>query len=176
VLKLLTSLMFYFFCNHWFSCGFFMVHRYLELHSSVTWATADRLASFDPQSGQHNICSRSLFHCYSRSIYFVISTLSTVGYGDIASRTNLELLFQILVVSLSGVCLNALICSSFLDFWNSIDNESYRSYEKHLQTIDHYVKYRKLSSKERNSIVGNFQYLWSTERQSGGYETNFMSK
>jgi hypothetical protein len=153
-----------------------MIHRYLESHLSVTWAVADHLASFNHLTGKHNICSRSLYHCYARSIYFVISTLSTVGYGDVCSRTNLEFLYQILVVSLSGVCLNALICSSFLDLWNSLDNESHRSYEKHLETIDHYVKYRKLSSKERNSIVGNFQYLWSTERQSGGYETNFMSK
>jgi hypothetical protein len=153
-----------------------MIHRYLEANFSVTWAVADNLASFDPLHGQHSVCSRSLFHCYSRSIYFVISTLSTVGFGDICPRTNIEFIYQLSVVGLSGVCLNALICSSFLELWNSVDNASHRAYQKHLQIIDHYVKYRKLSFKERNSIVGNFEYLWSTERQSGGYETNFISK
>jgi CRP-like cAMP-binding protein len=176
VIKLITTLIFYFFCNHWFSCGFFMIHRYLESSFSVTWAVADNLAEFDSLRGEHSVCSRSLFHCYSRSIYFVISTLSTVGFGDICPRTNLEFIYQLFVVGLSGLCLNALICSSFLELWNSVDNASHRTYQKHLQIIDHYVKYRKLSFKERNSIVGNFEYLWSTERQSGGYETNFMSK
>ena len=127
-------------------------------------------------TGKHNICSRSLFHCYTRSIYFVISTLTTVGFGDISPRTNIEFVYQIFIISLSGVSLNALVGSAFRDLWDAYDNASQLAYQKHLRSIDHYIKYRKLSQKERNSIIGNFQYLWTTERQSGGYETNFMSK
>jgi hypothetical protein len=176
LVKVCTSFFFYFLCNHWLSCCFFMIHRYIEYNHSNTWAIYDGLASFDVFSGTHNICSRSVYHCYARSIYFVISTLSSVGYGDIFPCTNIEYLFQIFFVTLTGVCLNALVCSSFHELWASLDNASSRAYRKHLRAIDHYVKYRKLSSKERNAIVGNFEFLWTMERQSGGYETNFISR
>ena len=80
--------------SHWCACIWFCIHWYFERETKYTWATTDCpggdsfandgcLATWDEISGTHNICDRGLIrHCYIRSIYFVITTLSTVGYGE----------------------------------------------------------------------------------------------
>lgn len=81
VVKVSKSLLLYAFCNHWLACVYFMIHRYLERESSLTWAIVDNLAVYDEETGHHDVCSRDISYCYVRSLYFVLSTLTSVGYG-----------------------------------------------------------------------------------------------
>lgn len=61
-----------------------MIHRYFLRHDSITWAIADGLATYDPESGTHNVCDHSISYCYLRSIYFITVALTTIGYGTIS--------------------------------------------------------------------------------------------
>lgn len=72
----------------------------MEINQSRTWATEDGLASFDVELGQHNIMDSNVTpaECLLRAWYFTLSTMSSVGYGDILPRTNGETLLQLLVV------------------------------------------------------------------------------
>jgi len=78
---------------HWCGCIWFAIHRFLEHNIQYTWVTTDCpggqvdasngcLAAWVQDHGTHDICNGGLIgRCYARSIYFVITTLSTVGYG-----------------------------------------------------------------------------------------------
>ena len=79
----LKSFFLYFIFNHCLSCGYFIIHRYFEVHSNLTWAIADGLSAFDTSTNRHDIASKSNAYCYSRAIYFVLSTLTSVGYGSV---------------------------------------------------------------------------------------------
>jgi CRP-like cAMP-binding protein len=92
--KLLMKMFFcYVLVNHWCACIWFMIHRYLERHTQYTWATTDCPEGQEPASNgclavwnentlSHNVCDGNQIHkCYIRSIYFVLTTTSTVGYG-----------------------------------------------------------------------------------------------
>jgi len=93
-MSLLSKTFFYYvLVNHLCACIWFLIHRYLERNIKYTWATTDCveggddagegcLATWDDEMGQHNICNNGyVTNCYIRSIYFVITTISTVGYG-----------------------------------------------------------------------------------------------
>jgi hypothetical protein len=181
--------------NHWIGCGYFILHRYFERQNSVTWAIMDNLAKFDPESGTHSVCDQEVLYCYLRSIYFVLSTLTSIGYGasfsfclsltrlpasiptgDIAPYTNLEMCYQIFVVALSGACLNALVCGSFGQYWLSVDSSSMLYFQRKMETIDLFAHHRKLDATVRESLVGQFEYVWMLERQTGGYHTNFLTR
>ena len=77
---------------HWFSCFWFCIHRY-QSTEQFTWATTDCpsgedyagpgcLSQWLGSSGRHDICHGDLTQrCYTRAVYFVLTTMSTVGYG-----------------------------------------------------------------------------------------------
>ena len=45
----------------------------------------------------------SIFHIYITSLYFLITTLTTVGYGDITCQSLLERIFQIIILAIGSV-------------------------------------------------------------------------
>jgi hypothetical protein len=82
--------------------------------------------------------------------------------------------YQIFVIALSGTCLNALVCGSLGELFTTLDNTNVSSFNRKMSVVDTLISYRKLDSSIRSSIVGQFEYVWMTERQSGGNESNIM--
>lgn len=186
---IIKSFTLYILGNHWIGCGYFMIHRYFERNNSITWAIMDNLAHYNSDVGHHSVCDPNISYCYLRSVYFVLSTLTSIGYGmfssfdflwscpgDIAPYTNLEFCYQIFVVALSGACLNALVCGSFSQYWFSVDSSSMLYFQQKMETIELFTRYRKLDDSLRDSLIGQFEYVWMLERQTGGYHTNFLTK
>lgn len=92
--RLLLSMFFYYaLVNHCCACIWFAIHRFLEPNTKYTWATTDcpngdELASdgclsvWIEELNAHNLCDKDMImRCYVRSLYFVLTTTSTVGYG-----------------------------------------------------------------------------------------------
>lgn len=100
----------------------------------------------------------------------------TLRLGDIAPYTNIEFCYQIFVVALSGACLNALMCGSFGQYWLSIDSSSILYFQHKLDTIELFARYRKLDDSLKESLIGQFEYVWMLERQTGGYQSNFLTR
>lgn len=83
----------YFIAIHFFSCSWFAIHRFLERDVQYTWATTDCpggqtfatkgcLSSWVEHNNNHDICyDEMIAKCYVRSFYFVLTTMSSVGYG-----------------------------------------------------------------------------------------------
>ena len=92
--KLLLNMFFYYtLVNHWCACIWFAIHRFFEPNTKYTWATTDCPDGDDFASRgclsvwlediqAHNVCDQNMIRrCYIRSVYFVLTTTSTVGYG-----------------------------------------------------------------------------------------------
>ena len=103
-MTLLKSIFMYISANHLLACMYFMVHRYPERHDTVTWVIMDGHATYDPDTGMHDICNVALSTCYARSVYFTLSTMTSVGYADICPFTNLEFLMEQLIALVGSLC------------------------------------------------------------------------
>ena len=80
--------------QHVYACLWIVIHRFVEPDQLRTWATKDGLC--DPYN--HSVCSVPFSTLYSRSLYFVVTITSTVGYGDIRPYTVFETVFCIITV------------------------------------------------------------------------------
>lgn len=97
---LVRILLLYVLAIHWFACSWFAIHRFIEHNVKYTWATTDCpagqpeategcLSSWIDSDNNHDICYNDMiFKCYIRSIYFVLTTMSSVGYGECLSHFN----------------------------------------------------------------------------------------
>jgi len=165
---------YYLLLNHWFACVWFIIHRYLERDEERTWATQDCpqanddfpdkcLARWDPEKGEHDICSAvngySISSCYFRAFFFVITTISTVGYGDIAPQTPIETVYENVVV-LSGACIFAGIIGSFSAFLSHNDTSGPNAFKLKMQKLQDYMKYRKLPSNLQTAILLHHKHRW----------------
>lgn len=99
VIVLLTCL--FILTAHWLACVWYAIGR-AEASDNSGWlaAVADELEKpinqSDPSSGP------SLSTRYITSLYFTLSSLTTVGFGNIAPGTNGERIFAVLVMIVGG--------------------------------------------------------------------------
>lgn len=84
---------------HIFACLWY--YQAIVLHSPLTW-----LARYD-------FTDEQLFDRYMASLYYVYTTLTTTGYGDIVPATNIEFLFTICCMGI-GVTFHSLIYTHML--------------------------------------------------------------
>ena len=151
--------------NHWYACTWFIIHRYVENDRHNTWAIVDNMASYDPKTGTHNILNadKNPFFAYVRAFYFVITTLSTVGYGDIRPYTDLETCFELVVV-VSGACVFAGIIGSCAVVFFHADNSGEVAHKANMRKLQQYMRYRELPDDLREQILRHFASLWEKER------------
>ena len=82
--------------NHCYACFWMIIHRYYEEDLARTWAVNDGISRWNAEVGKHDVCSGGdVSRCYVRAFHFVITTISSVGYGDIfpgerAKRASLD--------------------------------------------------------------------------------------
>jgi len=157
IVQLLKMLAVYLVVNHWVACIWFSIHRYLEDDVELTWATVDGIG--DIGGG----CSTTLSHCYLRSIYNAIQTLSTVGTGDVRPRTNVEISFLLFVVLISA-CLMASMVGSFAALFQWFDNSGPSAFKAKLSGLKNYMKCRHLPPALQNSIIHHHQMLWDRQK------------
>ena len=89
---------------HFFVC----LHIFIGSHSYSNW-----LVLSESQN-------ESFFHIYITSLYFIVTTLTTVGYGDIVCHSLLERIFQIIILAIGSVLYPYVISS----IGNFIKNDS----------------------------------------------------
>lgn len=161
---LLKMFFFYVLVNHWCGCIWFAIHRYIERHIKYTWATTDCagehcLAEWNQASGKHNICSGPISDCYIRSVHFVITTISTVGYGDIAPVTELETIWQNVVV-LVGACFFAGIIGAFTAYLSHNDTSGTNAFKLKVNKLQEYMRYRNLPIQLQSEIHTFHRHKW----------------
>eukprot|EP00804_Cyclotella_cryptica_P021886 CCRYP_000852-RA/>CCRYP_000852-RA protein AED:0.03 eAED:0.03 QI:454/0.9/0.90/1/0.7/0.72/11/722/2116 len=172
---------FYAIANHWVACLWFIIHRELERDEKFTWATTDCpwdgdaggrdcTSAWDDSIGKHNVCNLSMIDCYVRSLHFAITTLSTVGYGDVSPVTELETIWENVVV-LMGACFSAGLIGSMLQLLSQNDTMGANSFSTKVQKLKEYMAYRKLPSSLQNNILYFHHCRWQDSQTKDERET-----
>jgi len=99
---------------------------------------------------------------YVRSVYWAITTLTTVGYGDIHPYTELETMYSI-VVMLIGQAIYAFIIGNMSSLIADADAVS-TTFRRRLDTVTAYMRYRQLPDPMQRRIMSYYEYKWASHR------------
>ena len=76
----------------------------------------------------------NFYHIYIGSIYYVIETVTTVGYGDLIGKTLNEIIFQVIML-IAGTCIYSWLISSISNYIQKM-NERNTQYDKKLEILE----------------------------------------
>jgi len=154
----------YFFINHFYACMWMCIHRYVEEDVAVTWATDDGISAWDHTTGKHDICTdKNTKRCYVRAFHFVITTISSVGYGDIYPTTQVETIFEWVVV-ISGAALVASLIGSFVSFFQGQDSSGQSAFKMKLNLIQEYMLYKDLPEQLCDDILKHHRNVYAQQK------------
>lgn len=167
---------------HQISCIWFIIHRYMERGKELTWATSDCpfggdtgsdacLALWSDELEQHNVCNTDAMNdCYIRALHFALTTLSTVGYGDISPATELETIWELFVV-LVGACFLAALIGAFGAYLQQNDKTGPNSFHAKIERVKQYMRFRNIPPDIQNSILFFHQCRWEASQTLDERET-----
>ena len=109
---------------------------------------------------------------YLRALYWCITTLATVGYGDITPSTNAQMLYA-MVVMLIGVGVYGYVIGNVATLLANIDLAK-AHYQANLERLSTFLNYRKIPADLQRRIYTYYTYLW--ENRLGYDETAILSE
>ncbi|CCI10172.1 unnamed protein product [Albugo candida] len=123
-------------------------HRRLDTIATRTcWAVEDRLTH------------ASTFRKYSRAVYWASRTLITLGYYDVAPRTNLETIFSMGIQLLGAVFSTCIIATLLFIF--RYRNLRRAEFNKHVDNAKHLMKLYKLPKKIQKRVFAYYDHVWN---------------
>jgi hypothetical protein len=130
---------------HWAACGWISIH-----------------------GAPANVAFRDY---YIRSLYWAVTTLSTVGYGDVTPKTNTEIMYATAIMA-TGVILYGYVIGNIANILRNLDLSRQRYYE-HAEKVRSFMKTRQLPVPLQRRLGEYYAYYW--ERQFGYDETQILA-
>ncbi|UII22194.1 cyclic nucleotide-gated ion channel [Fulvivirga ligni] len=115
--------------------------------------------------------TENIFGNYLKALYWVSTTLTTVGYGDITPNTNAQYIYAI-CLQVMGVGVFGYIIGNIAGFLTRKDPATVRYFEN-MDRLSALVRYRNISKKLQREIHYFYTYQW---RKRMGYdESTFLA-
>lgn len=143
--------------THWIACVWFMTAR-MEGFPEDSWVVRAGVESIDP-IGQ-----------YVRSLYWTITTMTTVGYGDITPARTMEFIVAATVM-LMGASLYAFLIGTVASVLSNLNAARGRHRER-IQSVTQYLHDRGVPHEVNNRVRNYYEYLWA--RYKGTREGAFL--
>ncbi len=102
---------------------------------------------------------------YIKAFYWTVTTLTTIGYGDIVPHENIEFVFVVLI-ELLGAGMYGLVIGNIANLIANIDVAK-TQYREKLDKINTFLKYRNIPLPLQKKINDYYSYLWESRR---GYD------
>jgi len=99
---------------------------------------------------------------YIRAAYWCVTTLTTIGYGDITPETNGQMLFTILV-QLIGAGVYGYIIGNLASLLTNVD-VARSQHEEKVEQINTFMRYRNFPPELKARVGDYYDYLWSQRR------------
>ncbi|MBN2385213.1 ion transporter [bacterium] len=145
------------FTTHWIALGWYNISAWPENRASG-WVCQQHLESTD------------IFTKYLYSLYWSVTALSSVGFGDITPQTRIEVLFATFVM-IVGVAVFAYFIGNIASMISKID-AGQALFQERMDGVKEYLQYRKLPLVIRQRILNYYEFLWS--RTKGFDERAFL--
>ena len=134
---------------HLVACIWFLV-PFVEGFPANSWVVMEGVA--DANSGTQ----------YIRSLYWVVVTATTVGYGDITPHRNVEYLLSMLVI-LIGASMWAFIIGNIASLLSSLDSAK-TMFRNRVELVTQVLRSRKVPPEVNEKVRDYYEYTWSRFR------------
>ena len=119
---------------------------------------------FDPDSwpsriGYTHLSRANWDQLYLTAIYWSLSTIATVGFGDIHPLTELEIAFTVLLMFVGAIAFGYIVghVSSLV----AHEDETSRQIRQKSRQVKEYLIHTKLPPELRKAVLSHFEYQWS---------------
>lgn len=107
---------------------------------------------------------------YLRSVYWTITTMTTVGYGDITPARSVEYILT-MGVMLLGASLYAFIIGQIASLFSNLDSVK-TGYLNRIESVTQYLRHRNVPKELKLRVKNYYDYMW--ERRRGFHEEVFL--
>jgi hypothetical protein len=135
--------------------------------AACTWFISAVLAGFSNTSwvARVGIVDAEAPQQYLRSLYWTVTTMTTVGYGDITPVTNAEYIVSIFVMVL-GASVYAVIIGNIASLFSNIDAAKAAHWNR-IESVSRYLRDRDVPPDLSEKVRNYYEYLWSSH---GGHK------
>jgi hypothetical protein len=153
IMRIFYFLYWIFLILHWVSCGWILIHgKETQVVNGVP-VFIDNTTT------------------YIRAIYWGMTTLTTIGYGDIVPSTNTETIY-VVAIQFLGAGMYGYIIGNIANLLSNVDQAKAHFREK-IEKVNTFMRYKKLPYELQEKVVQYYSYLWENKR---GYdEESIMS-
>lgn len=117
---------------HWITCGWIMIHPPGEM---------------------------AYFDYYVKSLYWAVTTLTTIGYGDISPTTTVGRLYT-MVIMILGVGVYGVVIGNVSRLLSQADRYKEKSKEK-VTDLTNFMRYYKIPDRLQNSVFGYYNHIYA---------------
>ena len=146
ILRLLTLVIV---SSHLVACSWFY-SSYAEGYQQNSWVVRE------------NLVEKSAPAQYLRSIYWSITSMTTVGYGDITPKRNVEYIISMIVMGI-GASSYAFIIGNIASLFSNIDISKSRHQNK-IDSVFHFLKARSVEPELIEKVNSYYEYIWEKRR------------
>ena len=141
---------------HWLACIWFF-SAFASSFPADSWAARASIVDASPIAQ------------YIRSLYWTITTMTTVGYGDITPARSIEYVLSAIIM-LMGASLYAFIIGSIASLLSSIQAAKNSHWER-IESVTEFLRQRQVPAEIDAKVRNYYEYIWERYR---GLDKNEM--
>ena len=145
--------------GHWVGCMFFYLGRWQIAHGSLNAFTGRMTWLQAFPGGGRAYLDADVWTKYTASLYWAVTTMTTVGYGDIVPLTNVERSFTC-CVQLIGAVGTALVFGNVALLMQTSDGTAAR-YRQRLAAVEQFCTRHAVPPRLAARIKASVDYLWA---------------
>lgn len=134
---------------HWIACIWFLI-PYISGFPPESWAVNSDIVS--ASSGEQ----------YIRSLYWTITTMTTVGYGDITPQNTAEYIIT-MIVMLLGASLYAFIIGNIASLFSNLDAAKAQHWSR-IEGVTQFLQSRNVPHEMSAKVRDYYEYMWARHK------------